>query len=114
MNVAQRDIVLVPFPFSDQSGRKVRPAIVVSNSAFNQASDDVILMGMTSNTAKEKYTVLVTKRNLEEGNLQDECCIKVENILKLDKSLIIKKIDRATKETFQQAAAILNTIVKPE
>ncbi len=114
MNLAQRDIVLVPFPFSDQSGRKVRPAIIVSNSAFNQASEDVLLMGMTSNIAKEQHTILVTKKNLEEGTLSDECCIKVENILKLDKSLIIKKIDRVTKETFQQAVAILNTLVKPE
>lgn len=114
MNAAQRDIVLVPFPFSDQSGRKVRPAIVVSNSVFNQASDDVLLMGMTSNIAKEQYTVLVTKKNLEEGTLKDDCCIKVENILKIDKSLVIKKIDRVTKETLQQAVAILGAIVKPE
>ena len=113
MNAAQRDIILVPFPFSDQSGKKVRPAIVVSNSAFNQASDDVLLMGMTSNITKERYTVLVRKANLEDGILRDECCIKVENILRLDKSLIIKKVDRMTKKTLQQAA-ILGAIVKPE
>ena len=30
--IEQRDLLLMPFPFSDQSGRKVRPVIVISNN----------------------------------------------------------------------------------
>lgn len=29
------DVVLVPFPFTDQSGTKKRPAVIASSSAYN-------------------------------------------------------------------------------
>ena len=42
------DIVLVLFPFTDQSGQKQRPAVVVSSAAYHRARPDVILMAVTS------------------------------------------------------------------
>ena len=45
----QRDLLLVPFPFSDQKGKKVRPVIVISNDEFNNNSEDVLVVGVTSN-----------------------------------------------------------------
>ena len=42
------DLVLVPFPFTDQSGIKKRPAIIVSSVAYNAVRPDLILMAVTS------------------------------------------------------------------
>lgn len=42
------DIVPVPFPFTDQSGIKKRPAVIVSSAAYNAARLDLILMAVTS------------------------------------------------------------------
>lgn len=42
------DIVLVRFPFTDQSGQKQRPAAVVSSTAYQQQRPDVILIAITS------------------------------------------------------------------
>jgi len=42
------DVVLVPFPFTDQSGVKKRPAVIVSNSRYNARRRDVIIMAITS------------------------------------------------------------------
>jgi mRNA interferase MazF len=42
------DVILVPFPFTDQSQTKQRPAVVVSSSAYNAARPDLVLMAITS------------------------------------------------------------------
>lgn len=42
------DVVLVPFPFTDQTGTKKRPAVIVSSVAYNISRIDVILMAITS------------------------------------------------------------------
>ena len=42
------DVVLVPFPFTDQSTTKKRPAVVISSSAYHQQRPDLILMAITS------------------------------------------------------------------
>ena len=42
------DVVLVPFPFTDQTASKKRPAVVVSNRAYNTARPDIIVMAITS------------------------------------------------------------------
>jgi mRNA interferase MazF len=42
------DIVLVPFPFTDQSAIKKRPAVVVSSASYGVHRPDIVLMAITS------------------------------------------------------------------
>jgi len=42
------EVVLVPFPFTDQSGAKKRPAVVVSSHGYNASRRDLIIMAITS------------------------------------------------------------------
>ncbi|MCA3227136.1 MAG: type II toxin-antitoxin system PemK/MazF family toxin [Burkholderiales bacterium] len=42
------DVVLVPFPFTDQSGTKKRPAVVVSSQGYNANRRDIVIMAITS------------------------------------------------------------------
>ncbi len=42
------DVVLVPFAFTDQSGTKKRPAVVVSSSGYNANRRDIVIMAITS------------------------------------------------------------------
>jgi mRNA interferase MazF len=37
------DVVLVPFPFTDQSGTKKRPAAVVSSASYNASRRDIVI-----------------------------------------------------------------------
>ncbi|SRR3990167_7544982 len=112
MSIRQRDILLVPFPFSDQSGKKVRPVIVISNDMFNMDSADILVAGVTSNITKDKYAIQLKSKDLEEGELHTACCIKVENILKLDKDLVIKKIGKINEDVFRKFRGILLDILQ--
>ena len=42
------DVVLVQFPFTDQSGAKKRPAVIVSSNGYNTNRRDLIIMAITS------------------------------------------------------------------
>jgi len=42
------DVVLVPFPFTDQAGSKKRPAVVVSRGDYSAHRRDIVIMAITS------------------------------------------------------------------
>jgi mRNA interferase MazF len=42
------DVIVVPFPFTDQTTIKRRPAVVVSSERYNRERPDLILMAITS------------------------------------------------------------------
>jgi mRNA interferase MazF len=42
------NIVRVPFPFTDQTGIKKRPAVIISSAAYNTAQRDLAIMAVTS------------------------------------------------------------------
>jgi len=107
--IKQRDLILVPFPFSDQSRRKVRPVIIISNDNFNDNSEDILVVGVTSNISRDNFSIELKNDDLEEGKLITKCHVKIDNILKLDKELIMKKIGRINKRIFNE---IIDNIIK--
>lgn len=42
------DVVLVPFPFTDQTTTKQRPAVVISSAAYHRERSDLIIVAVTS------------------------------------------------------------------
>ena len=40
------DVVLVPFPFSNQTDAKKRPAVIISSDAYNNISSDIVIMAI--------------------------------------------------------------------
>jgi mRNA interferase MazF len=55
------DVVLVPFPFTDQTTTKKRPAVVVSSDAYHRERSDIILMAVTS---QERPTATVGEASI--------------------------------------------------
>jgi len=47
--------VLVGFVFTDESGRKLRPAVVISSAAYNRAREEVIVAAITSNVRRRLF-----------------------------------------------------------
>lgn len=110
--INQRSILLVPFPFSDQSGKKVRPVLVLSNYDYNRFGDDVLVCAITSNLRPSNYSIIINGKNLESGKLYEKSSIKVDSLLKINKNLIIKNIGMLNKATFQEVIDILMRIFR--
>jgi mRNA interferase MazF len=49
------DVVLVEFVFSDESGAKLRPALVVSTTAYHQVRQEVIVAAITSHVIRNPH-----------------------------------------------------------
>ena len=49
------DVVLVGFIFSDESGAKLRPALVVSSAAYHRGRQDLVVAAITSNVRRRLY-----------------------------------------------------------
>ena len=75
--VNQKSIVLVPFPYSDLTGKKVRPALIMSSSEFNK-DEDVIICALTSSIKKRPYSITITAKETVNKELRDESQIRVD------------------------------------
>jgi mRNA interferase MazF len=92
MTHRQGEIVLVPFPFSDLSSSKKRPALVISNDEYNLKSQDLVICGMTSKTGQQDYSVIVSQKDLFSGRLLATSRIKVDKLFTIKKSRVIKSL----------------------
>jgi mRNA interferase MazF len=63
------DIVLVPFPFTDQSAVKRRPSVVISGKDYNGQHPDTILMPVTSQIRGDERPGDVVVTQWETANL---------------------------------------------
>jgi len=92
MNINQKDVVLLPYPFTNLKGMKVRPALVVSNESFNKKSDDGIMVPLTTVIKDEPYSVIIDNKNMESGKLVKPSRVRADKIFAVEKSLVVVKI----------------------
>ena len=85
----QYDIVLIPFPFSDLTGAKMRPALILSNSLLN-STDDRICCLITSH--KTDQGILLSSDSFMEGKLPFKSWVKPHRLFTVDSKIIQKKL----------------------
>jgi mRNA-degrading endonuclease toxin of MazEF toxin-antitoxin module len=71
------DVVTVPFPFSDLSGSKLRPALVV---AALPGSSDIILCQITSQPQATRPTVAITSADFVLGSLLRDSFVRPDRL----------------------------------
>lgn len=85
------DVVLVPFPFTDQTSTKQRPAVVISSAAYNAAKPDIILMAITSQLRASAAFGEVWIGNWRDAGLLKPSAIKPV-IATLEQGLVIRTL----------------------
>jgi len=54
---------------------------------------------------------MLAKNGLEEGKLFDDCCVKVENIAKIEKSKVVKKIGKINQTIFREIVQKIQDLI---
>ena len=80
MQINQKEVVLLPYPFSNFEGMKVRPALVVSNESFNRKSADCIMVPLTTVIKDEPYSVIIDDGDMDSGKLVKQSRIRADII----------------------------------
>lgn len=94
-------VVLVPFPFTDLTATKQRPALVVSSTSFNQSHPDIIVLAITSQqtTTLTPDEFFLSEKEQSDAGLPKPSKVKTEKIITIDKNLIRKTLGQISQNT---------------
>ena len=82
------DVVVVPFPFSDLSQAKRRPALILAELD----GDDRILCQITSQRFGHQYAIRLDDEDFAEGSLKRKSDIRPNRIFTVDLHIILYRI----------------------
>ena len=106
------DVVLVPFPFTDQSASKRRPAIVVSGAAYNQRRPDVIVLAITSQARPSPSIGEVAVLDWLAAGLLKPSVFK-PLLLTIQRGLVLRRLGRLSETDRRAVRLILDQILGP-
>ena len=98
----QREIVLIPVPFTDLSSQRRRPVIIISNDQYNGAREDMVVVAMTSNLTQAPYSFTITSAELESGTLHRPSRVRVDKIYTLSQRIIVKSFGKVSGAVLDQ------------
>ncbi|MCT7952637.1 type II toxin-antitoxin system PemK/MazF family toxin [Ancylothrix sp. C2] len=105
------DVVLVPFPFTDQTTTKQRPAVVISSDIYNnQGFNDIIIIAITSQFSGMPKVGEGILKNWQAAGLIKPSMIKPV-VVTLEKSLVIRKLGQLVEEDLQILRDVLAAII---
>lgn len=98
------DVVVIPFPFSDLSSSKRRPALVLAELKGN----DIILCQITSKDVNDEYAIALLTKEFREGNLNQDSNIRPNRLFTADEGIVAYKAGAISMEKI--SAVIKKTI----
>ena len=96
--LAAGKVVLVPFPFSDLSQSKLRPAAVLANAGRG----DWILCQITSNPYGDPASIAITQRSFSQGSLKIDSVARPGKLFTASGALIVGEVGTLTDIALQE------------
>jgi len=85
------DVVVVPFPFSEKTGSKRRPALVLSNASFNRSGHTVLAMITTRE--HHPWPGDCSINDFKDAGLPLQCMVRLK-LFTLDNRVILRRLGR--------------------
>jgi mRNA interferase MazF len=102
------DVVVVPFPFSDLSNAKRRPALIVAKLTRN----DLLLCLITSQKIADNYTTLIEDSDFATGGLNKASYVKSNRVFTASEQIIAYKAGTLTSEKTNEVISKLIAILQ--
>lgn len=103
------DVVVVPFPFSDLSANKKRPALVLATLE----GDDIILCQITSQAVSDSYAISLTNSDFKRGSLKQLSNIRPNRLFTAENNIILYRVGSLQDAKVKQVIARLVQILSP-
>jgi mRNA interferase MazF len=100
------DVVVLPFPFSNLSSSKRRPALVVAIAS----ADEVILAQITSRAFNDNYAIELSDTDFSEGGLNVVSNIRPNKLFTAEISIIAYKAGKVQSQKMKDVAAIMSNL----
>lgn len=104
------DVILVPFPFTNQTQSKKRPAVIVNSTSYNQRYSDVILMAITSQVKHPFSFGEIEIVNWQNAGLLKPSVIKPV-FTTIETSLILRRLGSLDANDKENLKAILQIVL---
>jgi mRNA interferase MazF len=106
------DVVEIDWQFSDLTGGKTRPALVVQADYLNGLIDDIILLKITSSRFGIPGTEVEIDPAIESlSGLRKLCVISCKDILTRDQTLVLRRIGVVSDAIMQQVDSCLKQVL---
>lgn len=102
VTLSPASVVVIPFPFSDLSGTKLRPALVLAETGQN----DWLLCQITSNPYIDPTAVRLTNAELSKGTLNTLSFARPMKLFTANLNLIVKRVAILNDETFKAVLTV--------
>lgn len=99
------EVVVIPFPFSDLSGSKRRPALVLADLP----GDDLLLCQITSQSSKDIFAIPLLVNDFLNGTLPVNSFIRPTRLFTADRNIVIRKAGLIRAKTIND---VTQTIIK--
>jgi mRNA interferase MazF len=100
-------VVLVPFPFSDLSGSKLRPSLVLANAGRG----DWILCQITSNPYGDSSAIPITNDDFEKGSLQIQSDARPTKLFTANNHLFVSQVGILKTNKLKDITAVIVKIL---
>ena len=102
------DVIVVPFPFSDLSGSKRRPALVLTELS----GDDLVICQITSRPTDDIFAQPLTSEDFISGRLLIDSYICPLRVFTIDKHIVSRKVGHITPSRMNKVIDAIIYILK--
>ena len=107
VGLVKGDVVVLPFPFSDLSAAKRRPALVVATLQ----GPDVILCQITSRSTRDSNAIALDANDFSDGSLRVASNIRPNRLFTADSQLVLYRVGGVTQAKLQEVVDAIIQIV---